>query len=59
MITIGPSLSCYVALTDCHLVTIEIDLLVFSEITHYLMICGRDGFHAMQPCASLYGIECG
>ena len=58
MIIIGPDFPCYlVALTGCHLATIEIDLPVFGEITHYMMICGRDDFHAMQSYASQYGIE--
>ena len=48
-----------VSVSGSQLATIKTDLPVFSEITHHLMICGRDGFHVVQPSAAQYDIELG
>ena len=51
-------LLCYlVALMGSQLATIEIDLSIFGDETHHLMICGRDSFHAMQPSAPQDGVK--
>lgn len=60
MITTGSSFPHHlVALPGCELAIIEINLSIFSEITHHLMICKKYDFHAMQSGASQYGVEWG
>ena len=48
MIIVGSDLLCYlVALTGSQLATIVIFMPVFGDVTHHLMICGRDDFQVV------------
>lgn len=46
-----------VTLPGDQLAAIEIDLPILGDETDHLMISGRNGFHAKQPCGPYDGIE--